>query len=354
MNQPPNMDDEEAGRILTRVLSQVARRIPVADRWSSIEAGLPSTTTMPLISVDSLRAARRRRRALALAAVAAVVLVVVVGVRRQLIGTPQPAAPPGLRSAPRTLTEANMVVYRSNVSEEEQPVGSLYIEPELMVSDSLDLGVAAVEALFDTHPAQPSGVLDWSHLGQPDPTKNHDWTHWQQVDVTSVTNSGGFIRIELNGFSAHLGASDAAAAVMVQAWVYTVQDTLRSRNEVLITLQGEPFLLYGEFDTAKPFKRDDRVQIRDFAGFDQPKDGDVIGSNFKLLGHIDAAPSRPARLRLINLDTGQTVDDQEFSHSTGKLGGLRQPRSGRYQARLDGVDADGKPYSEQVTFTVVV
>ena len=62
--------------------------------------------------------------------------------------------------------------------------------------------------------------------------------------------SGGLIRVELNGFNSQL-FTEPEAHVMAQAWVRTLQDTLGVRDDVLITLQGQPFWLYGAIDTAQ-------------------------------------------------------------------------------------------------------
>ena len=233
---------------------------------------------------------------------AALLLAVVLG-WRPFTTTPQPAAPPDT-SVPRyDPTIPTLVVYRSNVEviAANQPKGSiLSITPERMRTDSRDVGLAALNALFETDPLHP-GNVSWEE---------------QKIDATSVTVSGGLIRVEVNAFNSHV-FSPWAAHVMAQAWVRTLQDTLGVRDDVLITLQGQPFLLYGQIDTAQPLKRDPKVPVVRTPGIDSPHDGDVVPSTFVLLGSATASQNQPARIVVAALDTGAVVVDEQLTGTSG-------------------------------------
>jgi hypothetical protein len=222
----------------------------------------------------------------------------------------------------------------------KQPKGSvLSITPERMQTDSRDVGLAALKALFDTKPLHP-GNVDWKE---------------QKIDATSVTISGGPIRVELNAFFSHT-FSPRAAHVMAQAWVRTLQDTLGVRDDVLITLKGGPFLLYSQIDTAEPLKRDEKVPVVRYAGFDSPVDGDVVPSTFALLGTATASTNRAARLVITQLDTGVIVADEQVAGPSKQQEAVDVTKiltlePGRYRAVLTGID--DKPYPYQITLTVV-
>ena len=270
-------NEEELAERLTEALEQEANAIQVRDGWESIASRLVSSSALtPRLS--SISGGRRRRRAIGAAGIfvgvaAALLLAIVLG-WRPFATTPRPAAPPET-SVPRyDPTIPTLVVYRSNVEviAARQPKGSiLSITPERMRTDSRDVGLAALNALFETDPLHP-GNVSWEE---------------QKMDATSVTVSGGLIRVEVNAFNSHV-FSPWAAHVMAQAWVRTLQDTLGVRDDVLITLRGRPFLLYGQIDTAQPLKRDPKVPVVRTPGIDSPQDGDVVPSTFVLLGSATA------------------------------------------------------------------
>ena len=210
--------------------------------------------------------------------------------------------------------------------------------------------------MLDTVPVhgEPTQFID----GKPDPTKVdptklHDWSYWQEADVASVMHADGVIRVELDGFSSEI-VSSQAAPIMVQAWVHTLQDTLGTRDPVLFRIQGRPFLMYYQVDTTLPIERDVAVPIRHFAGFDTPVDGDVVGTPLALLGYADAAADRPARLEIINL-TRKTkeINDRQIS-SAGPIDLVEDLPPGRHQITLEGIDASGQPYADQIVITVVL
>jgi hypothetical protein len=344
------LSEERLAERLTQALEREANTIQVHDGWEAIANRLVSSSgPAPRLSRTSAR--RNRRRAIGAAGIcvgvaAALVLAVVLGWRPSST-TPQPAATTPATSVPRyDPTIRTLVVYRSNVEviAANQPKGSiLSITPERMRTDSRDVGLAALNAMFETKPLHPGNV---------------DWTEQkvaQKIDATSVTVSGGLIRVELNGFNSPIFSSPAAH-VMAQAWVRTLQDTLGVRDDVLITLQGQPFLLYGQIDTAQPLKRDPKVPVVRTPGIDSPHDGDVVSSTFLLLGSAIASQNQPARIVVAALDTGAVVFDEQLAGTADRAETVDVTKTltldpGRYRATLSGIDR--KPYTHEITFTVV-
>jgi hypothetical protein len=128
------------------------------------------------------------------------------------------------------------------------------------------------------------------------------------------------------------------------------------RDDVLITLQGQPFLLYGQIDTAQPLKRDPKVPVVRTPGIDSPHDGDVVSSTFLLLGSATASRNGPARIVVVALDTGVVVLDEQLAGTADRAETLDVTKTltldpGRYRATLSGIDR--KPYTHEITFTVV-
>jgi hypothetical protein len=339
------LSEERLAERLTEALEQEANAIQVRDGWESIASRLVSSSA-PAPRLSSISGRRRRRRAIGAAGIfvglaAALLLAVVLG-WRPLATPPQPAARPET-SVPRyDPAIPTLVVYRSNVEviAAHQPKGSiLSITPERMRTDSRDVGLAALNALFETDPLHP-GNVSWEE---------------QKMDATSVTVSGGLIRVEVNAFNSHV-FSPWAAHVMAQAWVRTLQDTLGVRDDVLITLQGRPFLLYGQIDTEQPLKRDPKVPVVRTPGIDNPHDGDVVPSTFMLLESATASQSQPARIVVASLDTGAVVLDEQVVGTTARPEVVDFTKTltldpGHYRATLSGVDR--KPYTHEITITVV-
>ena len=188
-------------------------------------------------------------------------------------------------------------------------------------------------------------------------TREHAWDEQKlgRADITSVTVSGGLIRVELNAFYSPLYA-EPEAHVMAQAWVRTLQDTLGVRDDVLIRLQGQPFSLYGAIDTAKPLTRDESVPVVRPDGFDSPRNGDVAPSTFVLLGSATAGPGQPARVEIVNLDTGAIAYEQELLGPADRAAPIDfEPvltlEPGRYRATMSGHGAVSGV--RDITFTVV-
>ena len=167
--------------------------------------------------------------------------------------------------------------------------------------------------------------------------------------------SGGLIRVELNDFNGPL-YTEPDARVIAQTWVRTLQDTLGVRDDVLITLQGQPFWLYGAIDTAKPLTRDESVRVVRPDGFDSPREGDVVPSTFVLLGSATAGPGQPARVEIVDLDTGAIAYQQEVLGPADRAAPVDfEPvltlEPGRYRATVSGHGAVRGV--RDITFTVV-
>ena len=344
MTEERGLSDAELAERLTEALERDANAIPVDDAWETIASRLVSSGSVA--SPRPVIGGQRRRRALGaigicLTVAAALLLAVVLGWRPSTT-TPQPAAPPGT-SVPRyDPTIPTLVVYRSNVEAiaANQPPGSiLSITPERMRTGSHDVGLAALNALFDTEPLHP-GNLAWSD---------------QKIDPTSVTLSGGLIRVELDAFYSHT-FPPAAAHVMTQAWVRTLQDTLGVPDDVLITLHGQPFLLYGQIDTTRPLTRDPKVPVVRTPGVDSPHDADVVPTTFVLLATATASQSQPARIVVADRDTGAIVVDEQVIGTSERADTIDVTKTltldpGRYWATLTGTD--NQPYTHEITITVV-
>lgn len=338
--------EERLAQRLTETLEREAESIQVDNGWEAIASRLVSSSSGRAPRLSRTTGRRSRRRAIGVSAIcvavaAALLLVVVLG-WRPFSTTPQPVTPPNT-SVPRyDPSIPTLVVYRSNVEviAAKQPKGSvLSITPERMRTDSRDVGLVALKAMFETKPLHP-GNVDWSD---------------QKIDATSVIVSGGLIRVELNAFFSHL-FSPWAAHVMAQAWVRTLQDTLGVRDNVLITLQGRPFLLYGQIDTAQPLKRDPKVPVVRTPGFDSPHDGDVVSSTFLLLGSATASQNGPARIVVAALNTGAVVIDEQLAGTADRPDTVDFTKTltldvGRYRATLSGIDRT--PYTSEITFTVI-
>jgi hypothetical protein len=348
----PEADDEQPARRLSQALKMEADAIPVGIGWPSIQGRIMSPEGARR-SFNPVTSRRRHRRAIGIGALcvsmaAALVAAVIIGGRRPPAANPPPP-PPRLAttSVPRyDPTIPTMVVYRCNVEviAARQPPGSiLSITPERIRTDSRDVGVAAMNALIETKPLHPGNV---------------PWNADQKIDVKSVTVGGGLIRVELKAFFGHVGFTPWAAHVMAQAWVRTLQDTLGIRDDVLITLQGKPFLLYGEIDTGTPLQRDDKVPVTRYPGLDSPFDGAVVPATFVLLGSAIGSEARPARIEVARLDTGVLVVDDGITSSGEKPQSVdfskvvtREP--GRYRAAVIGFNRSGQPTTDEIGFTVV-
>ena len=345
------LDDDEVGQRLAQVLETEAATIEVGDAWDGIASRL-LVSDWPSARLSPVSATRRRRRVLGglaagLAVAAAIVMVVVLGWRPAAL-TPAPVGP-AMTSVPRyDASIPTLVVYRTTAGEYLRPQGSpvpdtFTLTPERMRADSPEVGQAALEAMIDTAPVQP-GNLNWLEQLIP-----------QEIDVTSVTVSGGLIRVELNAFNSPQ-FTEPEAHVMAQAWVRTLQDTLGVRDDVLITLQGQPFWLYGNIDTAKPLTRDESVQVVRPAGFDSPRNGDVVPSTFVLLGSATAGPGKPAQVQIVDLDTGAIAYEQELHAPADRNARVDfEPvltlEPGRYRAIVSGYGAISGV--RDITFTVV-
>ncbi|HEY5846512.1 MAG TPA: hypothetical protein VIT42_06955, partial [Microlunatus sp.] len=307
------LDDDQVGQRLAQILETEVNTVEVGDAWDAIASRL-LVPVGPGARPNPVSATRRRRRMLGglaagTAVAAAIVMAVVLGWRPALV-TPAPVAPAA--SVPRyDASIPTLVVYRTTAGvynpSDPRPAGApapdtFTLTPERMRTDSPDVGRAALEAMINTAPVQPGN------------------THWaeqkdaQKIDVTSVTVSGGLIRVELNAFHSpqYAYSSEQEAQVMAQAWVRTLQDTLGVRDDVVITLRGQPFWLYGKIDTATPLTRDASVPVVRPAGFDSPRQGDVVPSTFVLLGSATAGPGKPARVQIVDLDTGATAYEEEL------------------------------------------
>ena len=348
------LDDDRVGRRLAQVLETEANTIEVGDAWDGIASRLLESGWSGA-GLSPVSATRRRRRVLGglaagLGVAAAIVIAVLLGWRPAAL-TPAPVAP-ATTSLPRyDASIRTLVVYRTTAGVYQPsaprppgaPLDRFTITPERMRTDSPEIGRAALAAMFDTAPVQP-GNTDWAEQLSP-----------QKIEVTSVIVSGGLIRVDLNAVSTP-PFREPEAHVMAQAWVRTLQDTLGVRDDVLITLQGRRFLLYGAIDTAKPLTRDESVRVVRPIGFDSPRNGDVVPSPFVLLGSATAGSGKPARAQIIDLDTGAIAYEHEVLGPPDRDASLDfEPvvtlQPGRYLATLSGPGAVSGV--RDITFTVV-
>lgn len=339
-------DDEQTARRLTQALEHEAARIEVPPAWDAI-AGRLVDSEWSGGGLTAISGRRWRRRVLGAvsvcATVAAAILLAVVLGWRPAAQTPQPAAPP-MTDVPRyDPTIPTLVVYRTTGGADRkvgEPVPDTWsVTPERLRTDSADIGVAALNALFDTAPVQP-GNIEWDG---------------QHIDITSVTVAGGLIRVELRAFASTLFDDDEEAHLMAQAWVRTLQDTLGVRDDVLITVQGQPLILYGSVDTTESLRRDGAVRVVRPDGFDSPRAGDVVPRTFVLLGSVAAGATQPGRIVITNVDTRELVYDEDVPGVGAKPAPVNfEPvltlAPGRYRAALIGHGSDGV---RDITFTVV-
>ncbi|MET1008066.1 MAG: hypothetical protein ABWX96_21125 [Propionibacteriaceae bacterium] len=340
-------DDDSVGQRLAQALDTEAGTIRVADAWEGIASRL---VDLDLSSARPRQAqARRRHRrllgGLALGiGVAAMVVAVVLGWGPSAM-TPQPAAPASLPRYDASIP--TLVVYRTTAGKNDFPPGPVQdtftLTPERIRTDSPDVGRAALEAMIDTAPIQP-GNVHWA-----------DQKSAQKIDVTSVTVSGGLIRVELNGVATP-PFSEPEAHVMAQAWVRTLQDTLGVRDDVLITLQGQHFWLYGHVDTAEPLTRDESIRVVRPDGFDSPRNGDVVPSTFVLLGSATSRSGQPAHVQIVNLDTGAIAYEKDVVRLADRVAPVSfEPvltlEPGRYWATMS--HHGGVRGIDDIRFTVV-
>lgn len=349
------VDADQVGQLLARALDAAAMSIEVPDAWDAI-AGRVLVPEGPVARPGPVSRTRRRRRvlggAIAAVAVAAAFTVAVVLGWHPLVVTPAPVAP-ATTSVPRyDAAIPTLVVYRTTAGvyppPDPGPAGgpapdAFTLTPERMRTDSPDVGRAALEALFTTPPVQP-GNTSWL-----------DQKIAQKIDITSVTVSGGLIRVDLNAFASQV-FTEPEAHVMAQTWVRTLQDTLGVRDDVVIRLRGRPFWLYYAVDTTEPLTRDESVRVVRPTGFDSPRQGDVVPSPFVLLGSATAGPDEPARLQVVDIDTGAIAYEQELPAPGEREAAvdvepvLTLP-PGRYRASLSASGGTGGV--RDVTFTVV-
>jgi hypothetical protein len=343
------LDDDQVGQRLAQVLETEANTVQVGDAWDAIQSRLV-VSDWPGARLGPVSATRRHRRLLGgvaagIGVAAAIVLAVVLGWRPVAL-TPAPVAP-ATTSVPRyDASIPTLVVYRTTAGEypaQGAAPNTFTVTPERMRTDSPDVGKAALEAMVETAPVQP-GNVNWL-----------DQKIVQHIDVTSVTVSDGLIRVELYAFSSQV-FTEPEARVMAQAWVRTLQDTLGVRDDVLITLRGQPFWLYYAIDTARPLSRDESVQVVRPDGFDSPRHGDVAPRTFVLLGSAAASAGQPARVQIVDLETGAIAYEQEVLGPADRAAPVDfEPvltlAPGRYRATLSG---HGEVVGvRDITFTVV-
>jgi len=332
------LDDDQVGLRLAQILETKANAIEVGDAWDAIASRLLDPDWSGA-RPSPLRATRSRRRVLGGVAagigVAAAIVAVVLGWGPAL-QTPAPVVPV-TTSVPRyDPSIPTLVVYRTTAPR------TFTITPERMRTDSPEVGQAALEAMFETPPVHPVSTPPGEQkLGR--------------ADITSVTVSGGLIRVELNTFYSPLYA-EPEAHVIVQAWVRTLQDTLGVRDDVLIRLQGQPFSLYGVIHTAKPLARDESVRVVRPDGFDSPLNEDVAPSTFVLLGSATAGSGQSAHVQVVDLESGAIAYRQELLGPADRAAPVDfQPvltlEPGRYRATVSGHGAVSGV--RDITFTVV-
>lgn len=344
-------DDDPVERLLAQALDAAAGSIDVPDAWDAIARRLLMADGLgaPPGPVSGTRSRRLVSGVVVALGVAAVLVVAVVLGWRPSAAAPAPAAP--APAAPATVTVPRydgaiptLVVYRTTAGSFPTPGSTsdpaeFTLTPERMRTGSSDLGRAALEALFATPPAQP-GSVSWLD---------------QKIDISSVTVSRGRIRVELSAFSSPV-YPDPEARVMAQAWVRTLQDSLGVRDDVVLTLRGRPFRLYHAIDTATPLRRDTSVLVVRPAGVDSPRSGDVVPSTFVLLGSAAAGEGKPARVQVVDVDTGAIAYEQEQSAPFDRDAPVDfQPvltlEPGRYRATVTGYGAVSG--NRDVSFTVV-
>ena len=342
------LDDDQVGQRLAQILETEANAIEVGDAWDAITSRLlyPDWSGPGLGPVSATRSRRRVLGGVAagIGVAAAIVMAVVLGWRLAVVA-PAPVAPapvaPVTTSVPRyDASIPTLVVYRTP-GDRDRPQGAAAprtITPERMRTDSPEVGQAALMAMFDTSPVHPGNT---QKIGR--------------ADVTSVTVSGGLIRVELSTFTGPLH-TEPDAHVIAQTWVRTLQDTLGVRDDVLITLQGRPFRLYGAIDTAKPLTRDESVRVVRPDGLDSPREGGVVPGTFVLLGSATAGSGQPARVEIVDLDTGAIAYTHDVLGPADRAAPVDfEPvltlDPGRYRATVSGHGAVRGV--RDITFTVV-
>ena len=82
----------------------------------------------------------------------------------------------------------------------------------------------------------------------------------------------------------------------------------------------------------------------------------MVPSIFVLLGSATASQNQPARIVVAALDTGSMVVDEQLAGTAAGRETVDFTKTlaldpGRYRATLSGVDR--KPYTHEITFTVV-
>ena len=91
-------------------------------------------------------------------------------------------------------------------------------------------------------------------------------------------------------------------------------------------------------------------------GFDSPRNEDVAPSTFVLLGSATAGPGQPARVQIVDLDTGAIAYEQEVLGPADRAAPVDfEPvltlEPGRYRATVSGHGAVSGV--RDITFTVV-
>jgi hypothetical protein len=340
-------DDDQVGQRLAQVLETEANAVEVGNAWDAIASRLVYSDTSG-DRLDSVNTIRWRRRVLGgvaagIGVAAAIVVAVVLGWRPAVV-TPAPVAP-ATTTVPRyDASIPTLVVYRTTAGDDRSqgaPPRTFTITPERMRTDSAEVGQAALEAMFDTTPVPGNPRRGGQKIGR--------------TDITSVTVSGGLIHVELDNFASPQYV-EPEARLIAQAWVRTLQDTLGVRDDVVIRLQGRPFMLYGVIDTAKPLTRDESVRVVRPDGFDSPRNGDVVPGTFVLLGSATAGSGQPARVEIVDLDTGAIAYEQEVLGPADRAAPVNfEPvltlEPGRYRATVSGHGAVAGV--RDITFTVV-
>ncbi|WP_407344722.1 Gmad2 immunoglobulin-like domain-containing protein [Pengzhenrongella phosphoraccumulans] len=138
--------------------------------------------------------------------------------------------------------------------------------------------------------------------------------------VLGIDESSGQIEVDLSAEATTTTTGSAGAELAVQALVYAVTGALQTDEPVRILVEGEPVdELFGVLDVRQPIARADPLSVRLLVQFNDPNEGDVVGSPVAVSGEAAVFEATlPWRVEtpdgaVVQAGVTQTAEGQTFS-----------------------------------------
>lgn len=110
-----------------------------------------------------------------------------------------------------------------------------------------------------------------------DPDYSTTWN--PATTVRKVSRDGNVVTVDVSSDARQSNVGSAGAALMIQQLVYTVTSATNRRDQVLLTINGEPAGdLWGVVSWTAPVRRASPLDVRQLVQIDSPREGDIVTS----------------------------------------------------------------------------